>query len=116
MCAGHVNRSSNELDSGLMWPADGTVLTAPSRALIAACKRLGLDTDLLLRSVGIARETLEDPDARLPNRDAGALWAKAYELSGDPFLSLHAAECVPMGAFKVIDYIGANARTVGEAF
>ena len=99
-----------------MWPADGTVLTVPSRALIAACKRLGLDTDLLLQSVGIPRETLEDPDARLQNRDAGALWAKAYELSGDPVLSLHAAESCPLGAYKVIDYIGANARTVGEAF
>ena len=99
-----------------MWPADGTVLTVPSRALITACERLGLDTDLLLQSVGIPRETLEDPDARLQNRDAGALWAKAYELSGDPVLSLHAAESCPLGAYKVIDYIGANARTVGEAF
>ena len=99
-----------------MWPAEGTVTSAAIRALVAACKRLGLDTDLLLQSAGIARETLEDPDALLPNRDVGALWAKAYQLSGDPVLSLHAAECCPLGAYKVIDYIGANARDVGEAF
>jgi AraC-like DNA-binding protein len=99
-----------------MWPSDGTVLTVSSRALVAACDRLGLDTEALLRAVGIERRTLDDPDARLPNRDAGALWAKAYELSRDPVLSLHAAEACPLGAYKVIDYMGANARTVGESF
>ena len=31
-------------------------------------------------------------------------------------LSLHAAEACPIGAYKVIDYMGANARDVGEAF
>ncbi|HEY6059262.1 MAG TPA: AraC family transcriptional regulator ligand-binding domain-containing protein, partial [Gemmatimonadales bacterium] len=99
-----------------MWPREGTVLTVSSRALVAACERLGLDTEALLRSAGIQRERLEDPDARLQNREAGALWAKAYELSGDPVLSLHVAEACPVGAYKVIDYMGANARTAGEAF
>jgi AraC-like DNA-binding protein len=99
-----------------MWPRDGTVLTVSSRALVEACERLGIDTETMLRAVGIQRQTLADPDARLQNREAGALWAKAYELSGDPVLSLHAAEACPLGAYKVIDYMGANARTVGEAF
>ena len=89
-------------------------MTVSSRALIGACERLGIDTETLLRTVGISRETLEDPDARLQNSEAGALWTKAYELSGDPVLSLHAAECCVPGAYKVLDYIGANARTVGE--
>ena len=99
-----------------MWPRDGTVLTVTSRALIAACERLGVDTAAMLRSVGIERQTLENPDARLQNRAVGALWAKAYELSGDPVLSLHVAEACPLGAYKVIDYMAASARTVGEAF
>jgi AraC-like DNA-binding protein len=99
-----------------MWPREGTVLTVSSRALIAACGRLGIDTEAMLRTVGIQRQTLEDPDARLQGHEAGALWAKAYELSGDPVLSLHAAEACPLGAYKVIDYMAASARTVGEAF
>ena len=99
-----------------MWPREGTVLTVSSRAMVAACERLGLDTDALLRAVGIERQTLEDPDVRLQGREAAALWAKAYELSGDPVLSLHAAEACPLGAYKVIDYMGSSARTVGEAF
>jgi AraC-like DNA-binding protein len=66
--------------------------------------------------VGISRETLDDPDARLDASRVGALWARAYEQSGDPVLSLHAAEACPLGAYKVIDFMGANAATVGEAF
>src|SRR5512144_2212962 len=99
-----------------MWPREGTVLTVSARALVQACARLGVDTERLLRTVGVDRPTLENPDARMLNRDAGALWAKAYELSGDPVLSLHVAEACPLGAYKVIDYMGASARTVGEAF
>jgi len=99
-----------------MWSRSGTVLSVSSRAMVAACERLGLDTGALLASVGIARETLEDPDARLEAAKVSELWAKAYELSSDPVLSLHAAEACPIGAYKVIDFMGANAATVGEAF
>ena len=99
-----------------MWPHGGTVLTVSSRALIQACERLGIDTEAMLLTAGISRETLENPDARLRNSDVGALWAKAYQLSGDPVLSLHVAEACPLGAYKVIDYLASCARTVGEAY
>jgi AraC-like DNA-binding protein len=99
-----------------MWARNGTVLTVSSRAVVTACHGLGLDTDLLLRSADIERVVIDDPDARLPAAQVGTLWAKAYELSGDPVLSLHAAEACPVGAYKVIDYMAANAATVGEAF
>ncbi len=98
-----------------MWTRSGTVLTVSSRAMVAACERLGLDTGVLLRAAGVSRRTLDDPDARLSGSQVSALWAKAYELSGDPVLSLHAAEACPLGAYKVIDYMAANAATVGEA-
>ncbi len=94
----------------------GTVLTVSSRALVEACGRLGLDTEAMLDSVGLRRQTLEDPDGRLEAGTLRALWARAYELSGDPVLSLHAAEACPFGAYKVIDFMAANAATVGEAF
>ena len=99
-----------------MWTQTGTVLTVSSRAMVAACERLGLDADVLLRSAGISRKVLEDPDARLEAAKVGALWTRAYEMSGDPVLSLHAAEACPLGAYKVIDYMAANASSVGEAF
>ena len=99
-----------------MWTSTGTVLAVSSRAMIESCCRLGLDTDVLLRSVGIPRETLNDPDARLEASKVSALWSMAYELSGDPVLSLHAAEACPIGAYKVIDYMAFNSSSVGEAF
>lgn len=99
-----------------MWTRDGTVLTVSSRALVTACERLGVDTTVLLESTGIDRRTLDDPDARLKAGQVSALWSKAYELSGDPMLSLHAAQACPVGAYKVIDFMGHSARTVGEAF
>jgi AraC-like DNA-binding protein len=94
----------------------GTVLSVSSRALVVACERLGLDVEALLRSVDIRRQTLEDPDARIEASKVRALWVKASELSGDPVLSLHAAEACPFGAYKVIDFMASNAGTVGEAF
>ena len=99
-----------------MWPKGGSVLTVSSRAMIEACARLGLDTETLLRGVGLTRESLEDPDGRLDAAQVGALWAAAYRASGDPVLSLHAAEACPLGAYKVIDYMAYNAPSVGEAF
>jgi AraC-like DNA-binding protein len=99
-----------------MWTQSGTVLTVSSRAMVAACERLAIDTGALLRAAGISRQTLEDPDARLEASKVSTLWTKAYELSGDPVLSLHAAEACPLGAYKVIDYMASNAATVGEAF
>ena len=99
-----------------MWTRSGTVLTVSSRALVGACERLGVDTEALLRAVGISRRTLDDPDARLEASKVSALWTKAYEMSGDPVLSLHAAEACPLGAYKVIDFMAFNAATVGEAF
>ena len=99
-----------------MWTRDGTVLTVSSRALVQACERLGVDTRTLLDGAGVSQRTLDDPDARLHASAVSALWRKAYEMSGDPVLSLHAAEACPVGAYKVIDFMGHNARTVGEAF
>jgi len=99
-----------------MWTTSGTVLSVSSRALIAACERLGIDTEAMLCAVGVSRQTLEDPDARLEAAKVSALWTRAYELSGDPVLSLHAAEACPPGAYKVIDFMAANAATVGDAF
>ena len=94
----------------------GTVLTVSSRALVDACARLGVDVDRLLRTVGVERALLQDPDARLPATKVGELWRLAYELAGDPNLALHAAEALPHGAYRVVDFMAASAATVGVAF
>lgn len=93
----------------------GAVLTVSSRAFLASCERLGIDTKEMLAAVGIERATIDDPDGRLPAEKVRELWRRAYEASGDPDLALHAAEGVPFGAYRVIDYLAASAPTVGAA-
>lgn len=93
----------------------GSVLSVSTRALLAACSRLGLDTDQMLASAGVDRATVEDPDSRIPFLQVQALWRKAYELSEDQDLALHAVEILPFGAYRVIDFLAWNAPTVGDA-
>ena len=83
--------------------------------MLEACARLGLDTEQILQSARLDRATVQDPDARIPIEQSEALWKKAYELSGDPNLALHAIEVLPFGAYKVIDLIATCAPTIGEA-
>ena len=83
--------------------------------MLDACARLGLDTSQILLAAKIDLATLHDPDARIPVEQAGALWQKAYELSGDPHLALHAIEVLPLGAYRVIDFLAASAPTIGAA-
>lgn len=94
----------------------GTVRTISSRALVEACARLGVDTDRLLQGVGVTREVLQDSDARIPTATVAELWKRAHELSGDPLLALRAAEALPYGAYKVVDFMASSASSVGDAF
>lgn len=91
----------------------GSLLAISSRALLAACDRLGIDTDAMLEGIAITRAELDDPDARISNDDVGKLWARAYQQSGDPDLALHAAEALPLGAYRTIDFLVWNAPTFG---
>ena len=83
--------------------------------MLDACARLGLDTAQILQAAKLDPAVLQDPDARIPIEQAGAVWQKAYELSGDPNLALHAIEVLPFGAYRVIDFLAASAPTIGAA-
>jgi len=84
--------------------------------MLDACARLGLDTGQILRAAKLDPATLQDPDARIPVEQVDALWRKAYELSNDPNLALHAIEVLPFGAYRVIDFLASSAPTIGAAF
>ena len=93
----------------------GTVLSVSSRAILDACARLGLDTGQILRAASLDPVRLQDPDARIPIEQMNAVWRKAYELSNDPNLALHAIEVLPFGAYRVIDFLASSAPTIGAA-
>jgi AraC-like DNA-binding protein len=92
----------------------GTVLSVSTRALLAACERLGVPTDALLFAAGLDPTRVADPDARLPFEKVAVVWREAYRRSGDPYLALHAAEALPFGAYKVFDYVALGSSTVGH--
>src|SRR5262245_24361831 len=83
--------------------------------MLDACGRLGLNTGEILKAAGLDAATLHDPDARIPAEQVDALWKKAYELSGDPDLALHAIEVLPFGAYRVVDFLASSAPTIGAA-
>ena len=91
-----------------------TVLSVSSRAFMLACERLGVPRAQLLAAAELDQAVLLDPDGRLRLEQVGALWRAAYRLTGAPQLALLAAEGIPFGAYRVIDYLVANAPTVGE--
>jgi AraC-like DNA-binding protein len=83
--------------------------------VLDACGELGFDVDAILDEVGLDRQLVFDPDARLPAQQADAIWAAAFRIAGDPALALHAAEALPFGAYRVLDFVVANAPDVREA-
>lgn len=93
-----------------------TVLSVGSRVLLAACQRLGMNSDQLIAAARIDRDALSDPDGRLPAEAAYELWMLAYEASGDPHLALKVAKAVPSGSYRALEYLIASAPTVGAAF
>jgi hypothetical protein len=93
----------------------GSVLNVSSRAMLEACARLGLDTGEILHAARLDPVSLQDADARIPVDRLEILWKKAYQLSNDPNLALHAIEVLPFGAYRVIDFLASSAPSVGAA-
>ena len=82
--------------------------------MVLTTEARGFATEDLLERASISRETLEDPDARIPVQDALALWQALIERTGDAGLPLAAPTELPFGAYRVIDYLVAASVTVGE--
>jgi len=90
------------------------VLPVAVRAVVEACRHLGLDPAALLAEAGLSPRDLRDPDALLPAARADALWQAAYRAARSEHLALLAAEATPFGAFRVLDYLGASGPTLGH--
>ncbi len=93
-----------------------SVLAVSCRALIAACEKLGASGDALLAQAGIEKRVIDDPDGRVTPAQVMGIWEAAYATIGDPCLSLHVAEHVPKGAYRVLEYVIGSAPTIGAGF
>ncbi|MDH5325497.1 MAG: AraC family transcriptional regulator [Gammaproteobacteria bacterium] len=88
--------------------------TATVRMVLKACESAGVDTDELLQLAAIERQTALHPDGEVTFVQMRDFWQNAFRLSGDPFLGMRAAQHVEMGDFKCLDYLSANAATLGQ--
>ncbi|MEJ2206201.1 MAG: AraC family transcriptional regulator [Gemmatimonadota bacterium] len=91
-----------------------TVASTSTLAMLRAAESRGFETHDLLAAAGLERETVEDPDARLPGPSVLALWDALRERTADPVLQLTAPTILPFGAYRVIDYLVDASVTVGE--
>ena len=91
-----------------------SVAATSTLAMVRTAESRGVETADLLRAAGVARELLDDPDARLPGPTVLAIWSALRERTGDPALQLVAPACLPFGAYRVIDYLVGASATVGD--
>jgi AraC-like DNA-binding protein len=92
-----------------------SIATTSTLAMLRTAESRGVRTADLLAAAGLARELVEDPDARLPAPAVLALWDALRSRSGDAALQLAAPTTLPFGAYRVIDYLVDSSSTVGEA-
>jgi AraC-like DNA-binding protein len=74
----------------------------------------GVDVERVLRSHGIAPETLDVFGARVPAVAAMAAWSELAARSGDPDFGLHLAERESIGAYDVLGYIVRSSPQLGH--
>lgn len=85
------------------------------RAIAFGVGAAGRDAGRFLARLGIARESLEDVEARVPLALTIRAWALAEDETGDAAFGLHLAERLPHGAFDLLEYGMRSAATYGAA-
>lgn len=74
----------------MVWDPTASVLQVAD--LLRAFDALGLEANVLCRSVGLRRSVLRTPTARIPATTVAALFEEAERRTGDPLIALRAAE------------------------
>jgi AraC-like DNA-binding protein len=69
----------------------------------------------LMDEAGISQECLQNPAGCIPVEKMYILWDSAIRLTKDQMFALHAAERVPFGTFRLLDYMLAASSTTREA-
>jgi AraC-like DNA-binding protein len=70
--------------------------------VIAWVRSRDIDIQPILSLPGLG--PLDDPDARIPEKTAEAVWRMAADLTGDPALGIRVAESMPRGALDLVEY------------
>ena len=93
------------------YPMAITVMSGAARALVMDLEARGIDPTPFLGAAALTRAAGFDPDRRLPVGAVDRLWQAAGTAVGDP---LEAAARLPLGAYRVLDFVPAHSETVGS--
>lgn len=97
-----------------MTKAPSSIAATSTLAMVRTAEARGVQTADLLKAAGLARELLDDPDARLPGPVVLGIWNALRQRAADPTLQLVAPTSLPFGAYRVIDYLVGASATVGD--
>jgi AraC-like DNA-binding protein len=81
--------------------------------VIAWVENQGFDSTPIRRLPGLA--DLTDPDARVPESTAEAVWELAAALTQDPVIGVHVAESLPRGALDLVEYAFRSSASLAAA-
>ena len=89
------------------------VPAADLRVMVDALGRLGYDRGVLVDAIGLSAAADDDLDAVLPCAAYDRLIACAQRLRHTPNIALHMAMAVPIGAYRLLDYLVLTSESVG---
>lgn len=96
--------------------AEPTLAASITRTLLATADRLGVDPDALLVEVGLGRDTIDDPDGRVPVRSHIELFRRAAEQSQRKDFALEVGRAFRPGTLNVVSHAAMNAPNLRAAW
>jgi AraC-like DNA-binding protein len=91
------------------------VLSSWSRTIVDALDAALARTDIVLAEAGFSRDSLRDPNARLPLAASARLWEAAARETGDPAFGLRASRFVRPTTFHALGYAVFASATLRDA-
>lgn len=86
------------------------------KPVVAGLQVIGHSAETLLADAGISRQTLDEPNARLPVGTAARIWESALAMTGDDQVGLHLALAAPLESFDMHAYAMLSSPTLRDAY
>lgn len=96
-------------------PVASTSLATVWLMMLRLFEREGLAPDALIAGLGITREQLAEPGARVPSRLADVIFARAAAQIPDPAFALHAARCWHPSNLGILGYAWLSSSSLHTA-
>lgn len=92
-----------------------TIASGALRKLLHALEGLGVDADAVRAASGVALETIDAPDGRVPVRAVHSAWTAAAERLRRPDAALFVAQQYVPGDYGLVGFVAMNCAMLGES-